>query len=60
MKFFDALSPAVLRPYALSRPRIEREGVCRDMTMPARDWGRYEAPAYERKEFIRRYSGVKR
>jgi hypothetical protein len=60
MSFLDIPVP-LFRPYALSRPVIKREGrLVRDTSMPERDWSKYEAPAYERAEFIRRYSGVKR
>jgi hypothetical protein len=41
--------PTLFKPFALSKAPIIREGrIIRDLTMPARDWSQYDAPAYER------------
>lgn len=41
--------PIVFKPHALSKAPIIRESrLVRDLAMPARDWRKYDAPAYER------------
>jgi hypothetical protein len=42
--------PTVFKPHALAQAPIIREGrITRDLTMPARDWSQYDAPACQRR-----------
>jgi hypothetical protein len=42
--------PTVFKPHALSRAPVIREcRLIRDLTMPARDWSEFDAPAKDRR-----------
>lgn len=42
--------PSFFIPPALARASIQREGrITRDLSMPERDWSKYEAPTYTRR-----------